>query len=476
MLRLTMSSAAATAAIILLAFSGGSASAGPKTDDRPAVVHKKDLARAQGRDAAALLLDRAAKQGQLRVIVGLDVTMLPESDIPSSQKQAQLSNLRRAQAAVAGRAMIPASQITRFDTIPYLSAFVTAGQLRALLRDSKVVSIQEDVPVELQLSESVPLINAGEVWGAGFTGSSTVVAVLDTGAEYSHRMLSAKVVAGLCRSTNRGAYRSLCPGGVTSSNLQDSGRNCSAQQSSSCFHGTHVASIALGNSASVNSAILSGVGRSAGLISGQVFSRHKNGSLSAFFTDMNSALERVYQLRNYHPIASVNMSIGTSSLYSSACDSTYPATAAVINNLHTAGIATVIASGNGSSTSGIAAPACIGKAVAVGSTTKSDAVSSFSNHHALVDLMAPGSSIYAASLGDQFKVASGTSMATPHVAGAIALLKDADVGATVDEVLQSLYKGVPVTRAGVTKQRIDVFKALEHLNTLSTSTSAAAGQ
>ena len=344
----------APAATILIALQCGAVSAAPASEDTPLVVHKKNLASTPGRDTAALLLDRAEKQGQLRVIIGLDVAMGAESKITPAQKQAQLSNLRRAQAAVAGRAMIPASEIAKFETIPYLSAFVTRGQLRALLRDPLVVSIQEDVPIELQLSESVPLINADDLWKSpdAYRGSGVAIAVLDTGAEYTHRTLSGKVVAGLCRSTNNGAYRSLCPGKASSSNLTDSGKNCPPRNSSSCFHGTHVASIALGNSAT-----LRGVARSARLISGQVFSRHKKGTLTAFFTDITSALERVYQLRTTYIIASVNMSIGTSSVYSAACDSSFPATAAIIGKLHAAGIATIIASGNGSSNSGISAPA-----------------------------------------------------------------------------------------------------------------------
>lgn len=463
----------APAATILIILQCGAVSADPMAEDTPLVVHKNDLESTHGRETAALLLDRAEKQGQLRVIVGLDVDMVAENQLQPAQKQAQLSNLRRAQAAVAGRAMIPAGETTKFETIPYLSAFVTRGQLRALLRDPQVVSIQEDVPIELQLSESVPLINADDLWKSPGTyrGSGVAIAVLDTGAEYTHRMLSGKVVAGLCRSTNRGAYRSLCPGKATSSNLTDSGKNCPPRKSSSCFHGTHVASIALGNSAT-----LRGVARSAQLISGQVFSRHKKGTLMAFFTDITSALERVYQLRTTYIIASVNMSIGTSSVYSAACDSSFPATAAIIGNLYAAGIATVIASGNGSSNSGISAPACIGKAVAVGSTTKSDAVSSFSNHHGLVDVMAPGSSIYAATLSDKFKVASGTSMATPHLAGAFALLREAAPGATVGEILDALQRGQPVKRAGVVKQRIDARQALDYLETLSASKSRIAGQ
>ena len=99
----------------------------------------------------------------------------------------------------------------------------------------------------------------------------------------------------------------------------------------------------------------------------------------------------------------------------------------------------------------------------VGSTTKADQVSSFSNHAALVELMAPGSNILAAVPGGRARK-NGTSMATPHVAGAWAILKQGKPSASVSEVLTALAcTGVPVSRAGITKPRIDVLAALNVL-------------
>jgi subtilisin family serine protease len=315
------------------------------------------------------------------------------------------------------------------------------------------------------LDESVPLIRANRVWTQkGFTGAGQVVAVLDTGAQYSHPMFNNKVVAGFCRSTTDAGQgtTSACPGGVQSSNALNSGRNCVGQPS--CFHGTHVSSIAIGNSAA-----LRGVARAARLISGKIFSLCPSCSqgTTAFFDDINSGLERVFQLRNQFNIASVNMSLGGLGPFSTACDSMFPATAAIINQLFNARIATVIASGNDGFTTGISAPACINRAIAVGSTTKADAVSFFSNHHARVDIMAPGSDILAANLGGGFVTASGTSMASPHIAGVVALLKDARQNATVPQILQALKtSNVNVTRNGVTKKRVDALSAVNKLEQL----------
>jgi subtilisin family serine protease len=451
---------AAAAAVFLMSVEPGLAQS-PSSDEVPITIHTRQVS-AQSGQLAAALLDKAERQGRVRVIVELDVAMAQEDEITSAQAANQVRALQAAQSTVASRALLPASQVIRFETIPFMSAYVTRGQLQQLLADGQVVSIQEDLPILRPfLSESVPLIRANRLARQGDTGEGQVVAVLDTGADYAHSMLKNKVVAGLCRSTTSSTTSSTCPGGVAASNATNSGKNCSG--ASGCSHGTHVSTIAVGNNR-----VLKGVARGSKLISGQVFSLCPTCSqgTTAFFTDIDLALERVYNLRNQFTIASINMSLGTGSVFNTACDSLLPATAAIINKLFNAKIATVIASGNGFSDSGISAPACIAKAIAVGSTTKSDVVSDFSNHHALVDVMAPGSSINAGVPGGGYAVFSGTSMASPHVAGAVALLKGVRPAANVNQVLNSLKQGVPVSRAGVTKQRIDMIKARNFLEDL----------
>ena len=93
-----------------------------------------------------------------------------------------------------------------------------------------------------------------------------------------------------------------------------------------------------------------------------------------------------------------------------------------IDNLRAAGIATVIASGNDGSTNQLSAPACVSSAVSVGATTKDDRVADYSNVAPFLSLFAPGDEIISLYPGESFTVASGTSMAAPHVAGTAALM------------------------------------------------------
>ena len=212
--------------------------------------------------------------------------------------------LREVQDGVVERVLgsVWAPGIVRFTFIPYMSLFVNAEQLDRLITDPQVVSIQEDVPSFPSLSESVPLIHAPpELWSKGVNGTDQVVAVLDTGVAKTHPMLAGKVVSEACYSTNNAALNltSLCPGGVTSSTRVGSGVNCSTAIPG-CDHGTHVASIAGGNSS-----VLDGVARDAKLISIQIATRINSAAecggeptcIYSTNTDQVRAMERVYALR-----------------------------------------------------------------------------------------------------------------------------------------------------------------------------------
>jgi hypothetical protein len=287
----------------------------------------------------------------------------------------------------------------------------------------------------------------------------------------NHSFLSGKVVDEACFSlggdkTTNGVGN--CPNGGETQTGAGSGVNCT-YATLNCPHGTHVGGIAAGKGTT-----FSGVAKDASLMSVQVFSRLTgtdcNGTGNdpcalSFLSDQIAGLERVYNQRGTRSFASVNMSLGGGQFFSNCdTDPAWTAHKAVIDNLKTAGIATVISSGNNGFTSAIGAPACISSAVSVGSTTDSDAVSSFSNSASILNLLAPGSSINSSVPGGGFQDFNGTSMAAPHVAGAYALLKQAHPSQTVDGIrtaLQNTGTSVTDTRVGggVTKPRINIFNA-----------------
>ena len=168
--------------------------------------------------------------------------------------------------------------------------------------------------------------------------------------------------------------------------------------------------------------------------------------------------------------ASINMSLG-GGLFTSPCDS--DATKTPIDSLKAAGVATAIAAGNNGSVNAVSSPGCISTAITVGSSDKSDQISSFSNMAPMVDLMAPGSSILSSvavvphsTTTYQFFI--GTSMATPHVAGAFAAIRTACPTKTVDQIEAALKStGTPIVdnRPGgtQTKPRIRVDLAVQQL-------------
>jgi subtilisin family serine protease len=366
-------------------------------------------------------------------------------------------------------------QVKRFSMIPAIALLVDAAGLDALLENPAVIDIVEDELLDAVLHDSVPLIGADPDGSFnGFTGQGMAVAILDTGIDKHHPILNGKVVSEACYSSNNpdGGVSSLCPGSATTSTAVNSGLNCDASISS-CEHGTIVAGIAVGNGDAADE--ISGVAKHADLIAIQVFSRFENncGSIPApcaraYTSDVIKGLERVYTLRSTHAISAVNLSLGGGA-YEAFCDtSSYKP---IIDSLRAVGIATVISSGNGGLTNALSSPACVSSAISVGSTTKADEVSSFSNSADFLSLLAPGTSIRTSSPGG-YGTGSGTSLSAPHVAGAWAVLKQARPEAGVGELLQALQSGgVPVldTRSGADNRvtpRINVLSALDELDAL----------
>ena len=403
--------------------------------------------RGQNRDRAVVdrLLLQAQTAGRVRVIVGVAAPFTPEGQL-SGPAFAEVQRRGISLAQDRAISLLPEylrQTVRRFDTIPYMAVEVDAATLDSLQRSSVVTTLEEDVLLQTTLTESVPLIGGPVAWSEGATGAGWTVAVLDTGVDKTHPFLAGKAISEACYSSNAtGLSTTVCPGGATSSTAPGSGMNCPY---ASCLHGTHVAGIATGKGA-----VFSGVAKDASLVAVQVFSYFPaSNDIAAWTSDVNLGLQRVYALKDTFRIASVNLSLG-GGRYSDAasCDAANSSTKAAIDQLRSVNIATVIASGNNAFTDSLASPACISSAVSVGSTNDgsgsgidgpADAVSSFSNSASFLSLLAPGSVINSSVPGGLFANLQGTSMATPHVAGAWAVLRSAvPATLTVSQVLSAL--------------------------------------
>ena len=412
------------------------------------------------------LIAKAQTHGRLRVITHLRTTYQAEGGLASAQEvQKQRATIAGLQNnLLASLAYDNVRSVKRFKYVPYLAMEVDSTALAKLQASPEVIDVFEDIPLPPALSESVPLIGADAGWAAGYAGAGQTIAILDTGIDKTHPLLAGKVVAEACFSSNfpTDTATSVCLDGAPELIDSDAGLPCSA---TGCDHGTHVAGIAAGHS---------GVAKEASLIAVQVFSQFSSAELCAqmgypapcvltYTSDQLKGLEYVYELRSNFAIAAVNMSLGGGK-FIAACDDN--PLKFIIDNLRSAGIATIIASGNAGFIDGIGEPACISSAVSVGATDKFDGVGGFSNSADFLSLLAPGVAIHSSVPGGEFQSKNGTSMAAPHVAGVWAVLKSKAPEAGVDAILATLTTtGVPVTdyRNGITKPRIQVDRALAML-------------
>lgn len=420
------------------------------------------------------LIAQAQAKGSVRVIVGLNINYQPEGRLRNPQAvQAQRSAIARAQETLLNQlAGHNVQAIRKYSFIPHLAMQVDAAALISLAANPSVTKIAADRVRYPSLLESVPLIGAPFAWSYGYTGAGQTVAILDTGVDKTHPFLAGKVISEACYSTTNPLdyAASLCPGGVAQSTEPDAGLNCTVV--SICLHGTHVAGIVAGKDD--GSIGFSGVAKEASIIAIQVFSYFSDcNCIGAYDSDILAGMERAQMLNGAFNVAAINLSLGGEPYNTQAqCDTNNPGYVDAIASLRAANIATAIAAGNDYSASSVDVPGCITGALSVGSTqdgslgTTVDQVSNFSNSASFLSLLAPGQFIYSAIPGGGFENLAGTSMATPHVAGAWAVLKSANPSATVDQVFNALAAtGKPVTdpRNGITKPRIQLDRAARML-------------
>jgi hypothetical protein len=420
------------------------------------------------------LHSKLQNKGSVKIIVRVRAPFIPESLLQETDKHAQRASRLHIQDQIIteleSKGHKP-GRVSKYKYVPFIAMTVDSATLDALLASPDVISVEEDIPIPPALHESVPRIGATQLHSGSITGTGIAVAILDSGVDKTHSFLEGSVITEACYSTNdpAGGSSSLCPEGVTESTVEGSampyGWICPAGE---CDHGTHVAGIVAGRRGILGSPG-PGVAPEAGIIAIQVFSMTDSG-LASWSSDLMKGLERVLDLHNTSlisptVIASVNMSLGGGA-YPAYCDEEHPALRDTIISLREVGIASVIASGNNYSCGAISYPACISFAVSVGATNDLDAVASYSNSSSFLSLLAPGTGVISSipgGNGGSYQTSSGTSMATPHVAGSWALMKQEYPAAAVDEILSSFTStGQSVTDIGctsVTNRRIDVDEA-----------------
>jgi subtilisin family serine protease len=253
-----------------------------------------------------------------------------------------------------------------------------------------------DGMAKVSLDQSVPQVGAPQAWQNGHTGKGARVAVLDTGYDRDHPDLAGKVVAEQDFTGN--------PGGVQDGN----------------GHGTHVASTVAGSGGRYR-----GVAPDAELMVGKVCDDQGACPDSAILDGMRWAAEQGARV--------VNLSLG-----GGPSDGSDPLSVAVNELTERYGTLFVVAAGNFGAEETVSTPAVADAALAVGSVTKQDTPSGFSSRGprpgdraVKPDLAAPGTDIVAAraagtltgvAVDEHYARLSGTSMATPHVTGAAAIL------------------------------------------------------
>ncbi len=319
----------------------------------------------------------------------------------------------------------------------------TYDALTTLLSQTGVKAVYEDRPLYPVLASSLPFINQPTVANAGLQGDGKTVVVLDTGVDIANPAF------GACTSANTPSNncRVVVNNNIASSPYADHS------------HGTNVSAVVLGVAPRSKIAMLN------------VFDTAGSASSSDILTGIDWSISN----KVTYDIVAVNLSLGDGQPYSSQCPRNTAGgwASTAITRAKNAGIAVVVAAGNEARQSALASPACSPDAISVGAvydsniggvgfsncsdnTTAPDQITCFSNRADYMTLFAPGGSITAGGI-TQF----GTSQASPHVAGAIAILRAAYPSETVAQTLARLTSnGTPITfnanGVNVTKPRLNL--------------------
>ncbi len=287
---------------------------------------------------------------------------------------------------------------------------VRDADIARLLADKNVDYIEPDVLVPLAETISLPgapgtktipgsvpwgvsNVNAPAAWAAGLTGAGVKVGMMDTGIDVNHPDL---VVSGGYNFDN------------SSTDYNDNVSSCGG-------HGTHTAGTV---AARGTGGQITGVAPNVTLYALKVFGDY--GGCLAYLSSQILAMQ--WAVTNHLDVISISIANSPSFAYDLA-----------VTTALGAGISIVAAAGNDGG-GPIVYPGAATGAIAVGALNSDNSVAGYSNAGAQMWVAAPGTSIESTMPGGGTGYKSGTSMATPHVAGLVALVRQAHPGWTPDQV------------------------------------------
>lgn len=295
-----------------------------------------------------------------------------------------------------------------YNSIHAIAATMPTQQIEALRRDPRVAYVEEDVIVQATeydsrydwgiskigakvVHETIPMVGEPPIAGEPNLGTDIKVAVIDTGINYLHEDLIDNIDI-----INGWGYNFLSPGSLP---IDDNG------------HGTHCAGII---AAALDQKVVVGVAPQAQLYALKVLDSSGSGYTSDIIEAIDWACANGIQVISM----SLGASVGSTALQL-ACDDAF-----VNHNI----VVVAAAGNNGAARTGtnILYPARYTNVIAVGATDPNNVRAYFSNTGPELDLMAPGVSILSDYLNQDTLFMSGTSMATPHVAGTVALILKSD--------------------------------------------------
>ncbi|MFJ7046284.1 S8 family peptidase [Streptomyces sp. NPDC101112] len=360
---------------------------------------------------AALLVGPTALPAQAAPAEG---TVLA-ADSPTAVKDSYLVTLRKSTglkaASSKGRSLIEeyggTVERTYRSALNGWSAELSAAEARRLAADPAVASVEQNqiltadatqtnAPWGLDRSDQASLPLSGTYTYPDSAGSGVTAYVIDTGVRITHSQISGRATNGY--------------DAVDGDNVAQDGNG----------HGTHVATTIAGSTY--------GIAKQAKIVAVRVLNNSGSGTTAGVVAGID------WVTANHSGPSVANMSLGGGA--SAALDT-------AVRNSIASGVTYAVAAGNSSTNASSTSPARVTEAITVGATTSTDARASYSNYGSVLDIFAPGSSITAGwnTSDTATNTISGTSMATPHVAGAAAVYLAGHPSATPAQVATALTGG-----------------------------------